>query len=236
MRYVIYVGLVFATIVVPAQATLVIATDHPSGTPLVVAPGATSSDLTAFVFDPAPASAVPADNLTAYQVRLTIVPQGGSLGTLTFATPTTGTATPPSNYVLAGANFGIAATNSGSGLFFFDFNFPFAGGVDVPDSPGKNLLAMTFSASMDAAGLFDIVALAGAVNTVWTDNGMPPSTREFNNVPLAGGPVVIGQVDVTAVIPEAGALASLALVGCVVVAWRVVKGFNNQRSTTVVEH
>src|SRR5262245_6366734 len=174
-----------------AHATLAITTDFPAGTPLAVAAGGTSSAMTASVFDPEPASG-PNDNLLAYQVRLTIVPQGGATGTLSFATPATGPGPEPPNYVLPD-NVGLSVTNSGSGLFFFDvFLSPSTTGVDVPDSPGQNLLAMTYSASADAQGLFSVMAVPGATNTVWTDNTL--ATREFTNMAGAMSPVAIGEV------------------------------------------
>src|SRR5262245_36361313 len=142
-----------------AHATLAITTDFPAGTPLIVAAGSTSSPMTASVFDPPPASGVN-ENLSAYQVRLTIVPQGGATGTLSFATPATGPGPEPANYVLPD-NLGMSVINSASGLFFFDVYLspPSTTGVDVPDSPGKNLLAMTYLASADAQGLFSVVAI-----------------------------------------------------------------------------
>ena len=206
------IALNVALIASPACAEIILATDYPSGSPLAMNSGSNSSNMTASVFDSTAGSAT-VDNLTGYQVRLQIVPQGGSVGTVTFATPTTGTAAAPANYVLAGANFGIATTNSSSSLFFFDFNFPFSGGVDVPQTPGKNLLAMTFTASAGALGLFDIMAVPNVPNTEWTDNSQPIQLRRtFGNVPDGGGLVVIGQVDVTAIPePSAFALASFAL-------------------------
>jgi hypothetical protein len=175
-----------------ANATIEITTDFPSGTPLVVAPGDTSSAMTARVFDPEPASG-PNDNLTAYQVRLAIVPQEGAMGTLLFATPATGAGSEPANYLLPD-NLGMSVTNSEDGLFLFDVFLapPSTSGVDVPDSPGNNLLEITYSASADADGLFSIVALPGAINTIWTDNTL--ATREFTNLAGATEPVEIGEV------------------------------------------
>jgi hypothetical protein len=181
-----------------ANATIEITTDFPSGTPLVVAPGETSSAMTARVFDPEPASGLN-DNLTAYQVRLAIVPQEGAMGTLLFATPATGAGAEPANYLLPD-NVGMSVTNSEDGLFFFDVFLapPSTSGVDVPDSPGNNLLEITYSASADALGLFSVVALPGATNTVWTDNTLV--TREFNNLAGATQPVQIGEVLVSQVL------------------------------------
>jgi PEP-CTERM motif len=129
-------------------------------------------------------------------VSLQIAPEAGAIGTVTFATPTTSaTATEPSNYVFAvPANAGLNVTNSSSSMFFYDYNSPFSGGIDVPQSPGKNLLTMTFNATAGASGKFDVVALPGSANTEWTDNTQPTQLgHAFLNVP-AGSPVVIGQI------------------------------------------
>jgi hypothetical protein len=182
-----------------ADATLTLASDHPTGSPLTVSPGGTSGNLTARVFDSTSGSAA-ADNLTGYSLTLQIVPQGGATGTLAFASPaTSAAAAEPANYVFAAAaNAGLNVINSGSGLYFFDFNSPFSGGVDVPAAPGFNLLAMTFTASANASGSFHVVVLPGAANSEWTDNNQPTQLgHAFLNVPIGGGPVAIAEVLIT---------------------------------------
>jgi hypothetical protein len=210
---------VVALLVAPVQATLVLNDDFPV-VPLLVAPGGTSSTITLSVAE----DSSPTDNVTAFQVGLDIVPNGVTTGTLTFATPTTSAASPePPNYIFTVTpNQGLNVQNPGAAgleLFVSDFNNPYTGGVDV--TTAVNLFEITFAASLDASGLFDIVVRRGT--TLWTDNQSPTQMSQyFTNVPDGSGGVVIGQISVSA-IPEAGGFAALALVSAVVGAWRFVK-------------
>ncbi len=194
-----------------AGATLVLATDFPSGSPLMMNAGSPSTAMTVSTYDSTTGS-LAADNLSGYQVSLQIVPQGGATGSLTFATPTTsGSATEPANYIFAAVNnAGLNVTNLGGSLFFFDFNDPYTGGVDVPDGAGSNLVAMTFNASLGTSGLFDIVA--DREFTEWTDSASPTQmARFFTNVPSGTGTVVIGQVQVAPIPEPSGAIAITVL-------------------------
>lgn len=199
------------------QADFVLESDAPVGTPLVTNAGFNSSAMTIRVFDQTNGSN-PEDNVSGFNVMLMIEPQSGATGTLTFASPLTGSGVAePSNYLFASvSNFGLDVTNTGSEIVFFDFDDLFSGGVDVGGAPGFNMIDLTFEASMDASGLFNIVAVPGTGNTEWTDSAAPTQMEQsFVNVPSLGGNVAIGQVSVTA-IPEpsglllCGAVAMLA--------------------------
>ena len=72
-----------------------------------------------------------------------------------------------------------------------------------------------YLASADALGKFDVFALQGQANTIWTDNTF--QTRFFTNVPDGTDMVKIGEVDVT---PEPTSLALFALGFGVLVAAR----------------
>jgi len=145
----------------------------------------------------------PADFLTGWQLSLSIQPQAGAAGQLTFNNPATGTAPEPADYVLAGASFGIVVDNTGTDLDAFDVNLPFTGGVQVPVDPGAVLLVLKFFASSDAYGNFDILAVNtgdSSRRTEWTNAASPVQlSRAFSNVPFGVGAVRIGTVRV---IPE----------------------------------
>jgi hypothetical protein len=231
MRFASFIAvcLLLATPARRGHADPVLTTDFPSPTPLSVQAGDTSTAMTLSVFDnELDGLAMTADRLTAYTVTLQIVPQLGATGTLTFATPTTSTAaTEPANYLLGSVvNFGLNVTNSGSQLYAFDFDTETLGtdsdGVDVTEA-GFNVLAMTFAASADASGLFNIVVVPGPTNTQWADNAMgTQGEHDFFNVPAMGGNVVVGQVSVTAV-PEASSFVALGLASLAVAAGQWVR-------------
>ncbi len=189
-----------------ASISLVI--DSLSGGPLTMLPNTTSDEsLLSVQNDTFPNSI--GEFLSGYQVALQIVPQAATTGSVTFASPVTGSLlAEPANYVFSSVdNLGLDATNSGDELFLFDLDLS---ATDVPTAPGNNIAAMTFLASSDAVGLFDIVAIPGAANSVWTDDFF--RSRDFANVPAIGGPVVIGQI---MVVPEPSGLSlcSVCLLG-----------------------
>lgn len=196
---------------VARAANITLVTDASIGAPLTMLPGATSDEMLLSVQnDTFPNSE--GDFLSGYQVVLQIVPQATASGTLTFATPFTGSGlAEPTNYVFSAVDhFGLDADNSGTELFLFDLVL-LTSGVDIPTSPGNSIALITFLASADAQGLFEIVAIPGVANSGWTNDFF--SGQQFANVPFMGGPVVIGQVWV---VPEPSCLTagSLCLLGC----------------------
>jgi hypothetical protein len=198
---------------------ITLATDSPVGTPLVMNAGATGGPMTVSAFNnvnPDPA----ANFMQAWLVTLQIVPEAGATGTLTFAGPATGPAAAPPNYIFASSNpLGILASNNGSTLSANDFADP----TQVPTAPGANLLQMTYLASSDASGLFSINALAGDINTSWTDNESPnPQTQFFVNVPNGNGQIPVGEVLVIgAAVPEPASAVLLVLGMGGVLAYRI---------------
>jgi hypothetical protein len=208
-----------------AAAVPILETDRPVGSPLVVEPGTTSTmTMTVSIRDTGPGMD-PEDNLTGFNVALKIVPVGVPNGMLTFATPMTSpTAAEPVTYVFESvANNGLNVANTGGDLFAYDFVtgvLVSTSGVDVTES-GYNLISLTFTASMDALGAWDIVAVPGAGNTQWADNATGgPVEQPFANVPNMGGQVTIGRVSA---VPEAGAALFLALAAAAGGAWRIVR-------------
>jgi len=162
----------------------------------------------------------PNDIMAAWSFQLSIVPEAGTTGTLTFQDPATGTPPIPPSYIFGGNGLGIAATNAGTSLNANDFFDPSVGaGVPVPGTPGANLLQVDFLASSGASGLFGIYALQGAAFTEWTDSSF--TTQFFTNVPDGTNLVLVGDVLVkpAAAVPEPSTLALLAL-GAIALAGR----------------
>jgi hypothetical protein len=195
---------------------ITLTTTNPPGSPLTMQANSQSATLTVRVVN----MNAPVDAMTSWFMTLTIVPNSGATGTLTFATPTTSTiASPtphPSNYIFAQSFEGIVVTNSGSQLRGDDEDNNLSG-TAVPQA-GKTLLDLTFLASSTASGTFGIYALQGPGSTNWSDQTF--NTQFFQNVPATGGTgtVLIGQVFV---VPEPAcvlAVAGLASVGLAV--WR----------------
>ncbi len=194
-----------------ASATLVLYIDDPATVdPIDIFAGQTSATIPIGVFNDAVPSA-PEDFLTGWQIRLEIVPEAGSTGTVTFASPLGPTAPDPPDYVLGTSGAGISVTNGGTTLLALDFNFPPTGGVDVPLDPGALLLAIELQASNDADGEFGIYALTGLGATEWTDaTPVNQQRRTFDNVPDGQGPVLLREVFVS--IPEPRACVMLGAV------------------------
>jgi hypothetical protein len=185
-----------------------LSTSNPPGTPLDASPGATTGPMILSVVSENP----PNDVMSAWNVRLEIVPHAGATGTLTFQDPATGTPPNPPNYIFDGNGLGIVVVNSGAVLTANDFFDPAVGpGVPVPGAPGANLLQMDFLASAGASGLFGVYAVRGAANTQWTDANF--TTQFFTNVPDGTGMVLIGDVLVTPTVaaPEPASLTLLGL-------------------------
>jgi hypothetical protein len=169
---------------------LTLFSDASPQTPLVISPTDFQSRLQLKIAN-STADDPPTEFLTAWQVRLEIVPDAGAAGTLEFET-----AAEPENYVFDGANhFGPTVVPAGDRLFASDFNFPNTGGVQVPAAPGTGLLSIQLAPQPGALGRFGVYALAGLTNCEWTDAASPVRQRRtFANVPDAGGPVRIADV------------------------------------------
>jgi hypothetical protein len=176
-------------------ASLTLFTDASPAAPLTLTPVDAAEPLLVRVENAAVADP-PSEFLTAWQLRLQIVPQAGATGTLAF-----GDAVEPDTYVFDGVgHFGPSVSTAGDQLFAGDFNFPATGGVQVPGAPGTGLLSITLTPSSNALGRFGIYARAGLTNCEWTDAASPVQHRRtFANVPDAGGPVRIADVLVTSV-------------------------------------
>ncbi len=174
-------------------ASLTLFTDAPPDEPLVITP-LDAADAIALRVVNGSAADPPAEYLTAWQLRLEIVPDTGAVGTLNF-----GSAVEPPEYVFDGTgHFGPGVAISGNRMFSSDFNFPATGGLQVPTAPGTGLLSITFAPSANAFGKFGVYALDGLSNCEWTDAASPVQHRRtFANVPDGGGPVRIADVLVT---------------------------------------
>jgi hypothetical protein len=151
---------------------------------------------------------LPANLMTAWQLNLTIVPDPGTTGSLTFSTPATGSVPNPPNYVFGANGVGIAATNTATALGANDIS-TLTGGVQVPVA-ATNLLQTTFAATPTTLGTFGVFARQGAGNTIWTDAATPPQTRFFVNVPTGTGQVRIATITV---VPEPASCTLLAVAG-----------------------
>lgn len=169
-------------------ASLTLSTSAPPGDALHVEPQSISHPVTIGISNSV-STDPPSEYLTGWQLRLMIEPSPGASGSVEFAS-----AALPAAYVFDGTTgFGLMANNSGDKLTALDFNFPYSGGVQVPDGAGTNLLSVTFSASSDAYGAFGVFAVGGVGNSQWTDALEPvQATRPFVNIPANGSPIQIG--------------------------------------------
>lgn len=187
-----------------ARANYTLGTSNPPGSPLIMSAGTTSGPMLVNIMSPTPAQ----DVMAAWNFQLKIMPDAGTAGTLSFATPTTGTPSNPSNYIFGSNGLGIVVANTGSQLSANDFFDPSVG--PGASAAAANLLQMQFSASQNASGLFGIYAVEGAALTQWTDSNF--TTQFFANVPAGTGVVRIGEVRVgSSVAPEPASWALLGL-------------------------
>jgi hypothetical protein len=174
-------------------ASLTLLTDASPQRPLVITPLHSAGQLLVGVVNNT-AIDPPSEFLTGWQLELHVAPDAGATGSLGFAS-----AGKPPTYVLDGVGHpGPTVSNSGDRLFAYDFNFPAAGGVQVPTGAGANLLSIAFSPSVGARGSFGLYALGAVSTSEWTDAATPEQRRRtFANLPEMGGPVRIGDVLVT---------------------------------------
>lgn len=207
-------------------------TSNPLGSPLVIPASSTAAGtlLVKIVNDVNPDPA--ASFMTAWQFRLSIVPDGGATGTLPFNRPTPSSPTNPAGpppYIFA-SGLGILATKSGGNTILdandFDSN---AAGTQVPTGAGAGLLDVNFTASATASGTFGIFAVRGAATTAWTDASSPlAQTRFFTNVPSGTGLVRIGEVTVN--LPEPGLAIGFVGLGLTCLVRRRPRGASQSES------
>ena len=193
-----------------------LATSNPPGTPLIMSAGAASGSMLVRVLSDNP----PNDVMSAWNFNLTILPDSGATGTLTFHAPASGTPPNPADYIFGDSGLGIAVINSGVQLSANDFFDPSIGlGAAVPGTPAANLLQMEFQASSNASGLFGIYVLEGSALTQWTDGD--GTNQYFMNVPDGSGMVRIGEVRIQQAVPEPSSLILLVLSGAVLGGWKI---------------
>ncbi len=200
-----------------ARAGIILGTSNPPGTPLLMSPGTTSGPMLVDVVSDNP----PNDIMAAWNFELTISPESGATGMLTFHDPTGTSAPNPTNYVFGSNGLGIALypTNTSTVLGADDFFNPSVGmEAIVPGSPGANLLQMDFLASSNASGLFGVYAVEGAATTQWSDPNF--NTQFFTNVPDGTGLVRIGDVLVQNAVPEPSSLGLLGLACAAITGWQ----------------
>ncbi|MDE2505725.1 MAG: PEP-CTERM sorting domain-containing protein [Planctomycetota bacterium] len=194
-------------------------------------PSATSPTMVVSVLNP---NGGETDPVVAWSLGLTVSGETGSVGTVRFAGYST-----PSNYL-------YSLDPSGSGGISTSTFFPstsIAGitdiandsGVKVP-STGANLLSLTFSATSNAYGVFDVFAVpydGVSLGSYWLDGnsagaGFPPVS--FLNAPQGGGNLLLGTITIpppiTGATPEPGTIVLLGTGGLtlVVLALRRRKG------------
>lgn len=174
-----------------------------SGSPLVMDAGTTAGGVTVNVFN-ASTPDTPGNFLAAWTTSLIIVPDGGSTGTVGFASA--GAAA--SDYVFGTPSILFTTvistdTTTDDSLLGFDSQFPPAGGVEIPTT-GLNLMDLSFNASGDADGTFGIFLLPSPDST-WGnagDAGTPVDDQDFGNFAAANVPVRIGEIQVNPVVVD----------------------------------
>jgi hypothetical protein len=153
----------------------------------------------------------PTENITGWQLFLTIVPRAGeSTGFIDFNTVQQSAAT----YIFAANSGGVVVQTDPQLPYVF---FAYDDSTNVPGvnitagGAGKNLLDLTFTSPVTARGKFDIVATPSLGRTQWSappTAQVPPDPpdsgdRAFNNFPF--GPTKV--LATVTVVPEpAGAL------------------------------
>jgi hypothetical protein len=173
---------------------LTLLTGNPAGAPLVITSLANDGQVLVSVVN-STASDPPSDFLTGWQFRLVIQGDPGAVGTLDFGVGST-----PPNYVLEAVPHLGPFTAAVSGVFSAldsQFSNPLSG-VQVPTSPGANLIAISFLPSVDARGRFGVYAKDGT-DSFWLDAANDPNNHPhpYVNTPVGGDLVRIAEVVVT---------------------------------------
>jgi RNA polymerase sigma-70 factor, ECF subfamily len=147
------------------------------------------------------------DFLAGWSLGLSISPESGAVGSLSFAT-----ASLPSDYLLDGNS----EVESGLGFLPSNPSLPASsilpigdvtnsGGVTVPSS-GDNLLALSFvTGPGTTSGVFDILAVTNPQLTLsyWTENNSSFTSVAFGNFTTGTEPVLLGTVTIgVAAAPE----------------------------------
>ncbi len=194
--------LVFALLSTSANAAIILRTNHDTGNPVIMNAGdGTSTTMTVSIFSNV------LDNLAGWGVSLDIIALGGATGSVQYNSA----AVAATNYVFGAptAFFNIIIPAGNLSLNALDANIPVVGNppifVQIPPSPGLNLLDLDFSASLDASGTFGIFARGGVGNSEWTDPNF--IAQPFANVGGFGQSDQIGEIFVVSVqVPEPGTL------------------------------
>jgi hypothetical protein len=162
------------------------------------------------------------DNVQGWSLGLWVAPESGATGTVSFNVPPltgfppTASVPAPPNYLFASDSSGILLTEPTSPVQVLANDIATDSGVPVP-STGANLLALSFTATAGATGVFDIFTLGDSVTgSYWVDP--TGNTFAFGNVPFSandpatpGSPVLLGTVTISqASIPEPMSLVLLA--------------------------
>lgn len=204
------------------QAAITLGTNHDTGNPVIMTGGdGTSTTMTVNLFSNA------LDNLGGWGVLLDIVPLGGATGSVEYNS----VAVAATNYVFGAqqAFFSINVMPGNVSLNAMDANIPPQGGppnfVQIPPSPGLNLLDLDFSASLDASGTFGVFARGGVGNSEWTDPNF--IAQPFLNVGGFGQSDQIGEVTV---IPEPASFGlTFVAVLCAMVGHQIRRRFREGR-------
>ncbi len=185
-------------------------------------PSATSPTMVVSVLNP---SGAVTDPVVAWSLGLAVSGEAGSVGTVQFAGYST-----PSNYLYSldsSGSGGISTTTTLPSSSIASINdIANKNGVAVP-SAGANLLALTFSATSNAYGVFDVFAVPydGVSNGSYWEDGSTSSTGyppiSFLNAPQGGGNLLLGTITIpppiTGATPEPGTIVLLGTGGLTLV-------------------
>ena len=176
-------------------AELTLFSNATDAAPLVATPVDTAHPLIVSVMN-ADANDAPAEYMTSWEVRLRVVPDAGTVGSLDFSV-----GAKPVDYVFAAIpqTLGLSSAmlpGDPTVITALDLTIPTDVGAEVPTAPGANLLAVLLAPSSDALGTFGIYTVDQLA--FWTD-ASTGIARDFVNAPMGGGPVRIGTVLVTSV-------------------------------------
>ena len=110
-RFVLSVLVLFVS-GVGARAGVVLGTDYPSGSPLIMSAGTTSGPMFVNVISDNP----PNDIMAGWNATFEVIPESGASGTVTIQDPATGFTSNPPNYVFGADGLGIYAMQQRPGI------------------------------------------------------------------------------------------------------------------------